>query len=104
MRACASQCRPRPRRCGRRFSRTSRQAFALSYLNLVLAALLFGPSQAIGAEPVTLGQVAQNWSNTGEARQTSVVVNKSRVLRVSEAFAETLIANDKIADIVPITD
>ncbi|MGI9406631.1 MAG: type II and III secretion system protein family protein, partial [Hyphomicrobiaceae bacterium] len=64
----------------------------------------FGPSQAIGAEPVTLGQVAQDWSSTGEARQTSVVVNKSRVLRVSEAFAETLIANDKIADIVPITD
>lgn len=37
-------------------------------------------------------------------QRTRVTVHQSRVLRVGEAFAETLIANDKIADILPITD
>lgn len=43
------------------------------------------------------------WDGDG-ARHTTVTLHQSRVLRVSEAFAETLIANDKIADILPITD
>lgn len=55
---------------------------------------------------VAYGQSDGNdtWTEDGHARKTKVVLHHSRVLRVSEAFAETLIANDKIADILPITD
>jgi len=60
-------------------------------------------ANAEGLQTVAYGSES-DWSESGQARQTRVVLHQSRVLRVSEAFAETLIANDKIADILPITD
>jgi len=56
------------------------------------------------AQSPTQAAYGETWSEDGNARQATVVLHQSRVLRVSEAFAETLIANDKIADILPITD
>ena len=66
-------------------------------------------TETLGAsrlKKVAYGQsdVDETWTDDGHARKTKVVLHHSRVLRVSESFAETLIANDKIADILPITD
>ncbi len=88
----------RARRFALRFGLPSRKVLSATGLTVAVALVstiigVSGPASANGG-----------YEYRGHISQLKVVVDKSRVIDVGEPFGSALIAQDKIADVVPLTD
>lgn len=84
--------------CIARIGSTARHWLSLgSIAALCLVAPFAAPSPTTAAELLRI-------DNAARVGKLNVVVDKSRTLRLSQPFAEALIANPGLADVVPLTD
>ncbi len=92
----------------------SKHLFRLSFLGnfCIIAVIVFSfgsiaavsSSHANGDEHYSEQPAVQVSKHEGKISQATVVVNKASVIKLNEPYTETLVGNDKIADVLPLTN
>lgn len=77
---------------------------SLAWAILTSAGALFAVSNAAyAAGPVPSGPV-YSLANPEQVSRLTVTINKSQTIRIEKPFAEALVGNSEIADVIPLTD
>lgn len=73
-------------------------------LSLAWAIIVSAGLTAAASAPAMAGSLVYSLDNPEKITRLNITVNKSQTVRIEQPFAEALVGNSEIADVIPLTD